>query len=407
MAEGPKKIVLAYSGGLDTSIILKWLQEVYQCEVVAYIADVGQGEETEPARQKAIDTGASHVVVKDLREEFVRDFVFPAMRANAIYEGIYLLGTSVARPIIAKGQIEVLRETGADAVAHGATGKGNDQVRFELTCMAMEPGVKIIAPWRDPKWTLNTREKMMDFAAQHNIPVPVTKKKPYSMDRNLLHISYEGGVLEDPWSEPDNEMFQLTVSPEDAPDQAEYVEIDFEQGTPVAVNGEKLAPHLLLEKLNTIGGRNAIGRVDLVENRFVGMKSRGVYETPGGTLLYSAHRAVESLTMDREVMLQRDQLSPKIAQLIYNGFWYSPEMEALMTFVNKSQENVTGTARLKLYKGNIILAGRKAKCSLYDSKISTFEEDEGAYDQTDATGFIRLNALRLRVRNKAGLFQQP
>ena len=407
MAEGPKKIVLAYSGGLDTSIILKWLQEVYDCEVVAYVADVGQGEETEPARQKAIDTGASQVVVKDLREEFVRDFVFPAMRANAIYEGVYLLGTSVARPIIAKGQIEVLRATGADTVAHGATGKGNDQVRFELTCMAMEPGVKIIAPWRDPKWTLNTREKMMDFAAQHNIPVPVTKKKPYSMDRNLLHISYEGGVLEDPWSEPDNEMFQLTVSPEDAPDQPEYVEIDFEQGTPVAVNGEKLAPHLLLEKLNTIGGRNAIGRVDLVENRFVGMKSRGVYETPGGTLLYSAHRAVESLTMDREVMLQRDQLSPKIAQLIYNGFWYSPEMEALMAYVNKSQENVTGTARLKLYKGNIILAGRKAKCSLYDSKISTFEEDEGAYDQTDATGFIRLNALRLRVRNKAGLFQQP
>ncbi len=407
MAEGPKKIVLAYSGGLDTSIILKWLQEVYNCEVVAYVADVGQGEETEPARQKAIDTGATQVVVKDLREEFVRDFVFPAMRANAIYEGIYLLGTSVARPIIAKGQIEVLRETGADAVAHGATGKGNDQVRFELTCMAMEPGVKIIAPWRDPKWTLNTRDKMMDFAAQHNIPVPVTKKKPYSMDRNLLHISYEGGVLEDPWSEPDNEMFQLTVSPEDAPDQPEYVEIDFEQGTPVAVNGEKLAPHLLLEKLNTIGGRNAIGRVDLVENRFVGMKSRGVYETPGGTLLYTAHRAVESLTMDREVMLQRDQLSPKIAQLIYNGFWYSPEMEALMAYVDKSQENVTGTARLKLYKGNIILAGRKAKCSLYDSKISTFDEDEGAYDQTDATGFIRLNALRLRVRNKAGLFQQP
>jgi argininosuccinate synthase len=407
MADGPKKIVLAYSGGLDTSIILKWLQETYDAEVVAYIADVGQGEETEPARQKAIDTGATQVVVKDLREEFVRDFVFPAMRANAIYEGIYLLGTSVARPLIAKAQIEVLRETGADAVAHGATGKGNDQVRFELTCFAMEPSVKIIAPWRDPNWTLNTREKMMDFAAQHGIPVPVTKKKPYSMDRNLLHISYEGGVLEDPWSEPDEDMFQLTVSPEKAPDTPEYVEIDFVKGTPVAVNGKTLAPHDLLDTLNTIGGRHGVGRVDLVENRFVGMKSRGVYETPGGTLLYTAHRAVESLTMDREVMLQRDQLSPKIAQLIYNGFWYSPEMEALMTYVDKSQENVTGTARLKLYKGNIILAGRKAERSLFDPKICTFDEDEGAYDQTDATGFIRLNALRLRVRNRAGVFTQP
>jgi len=407
MADGPKKIVLAYSGGLDTSIILKWLQEEYQAEIVAYIADVGQGEETEPARQKAIATGATQVVVKDLREEFVRDFVFPAMRANAIYEGIYLLGTSVARPLIAKAQIEVLRETGADAVAHGATGKGNDQVRFELTCFAMEPNVKIIAPWRDPKWTLNTREKMMDFAEKHGIPVPVTKKKPYSMDRNLLHISYEGGVLEDPWSEPDDDMFQLTVSPEKAPDTPEYVEIDFVKGTPVAVNGKTLAPHDLLDTLNTIGGRHGVGRVDLVENRFVGMKSRGVYETPGGTLLYTAHRAVESLTMDREVMLQRDQLSPKIAQLIYNGFWYSPEMEALMTYVDKSQENVTGTARLKLYKGNIILAGRKAERSLFDPKICTFDEDEGAYDQTDATGFIRLNALRLRVRNRAGVFQQP
>jgi argininosuccinate synthase len=407
MANGPKKIVLAYSGGLDTSIILKWLQEVYDCEVVAYIADIGQGEETEPARQKAIDTGASEVVVKDLREEFVRDFVFPAMRANAIYEGVYLLGTSVARPLIAKAQIEVLRETGADAVAHGATGKGNDQVRFELTCLAMEPGVKIIAPWRDPNWTLNSREKMMDFAEKHGIPVPTTKKKPYSMDRNLLHISYEGGVLEDPWNEPDEDMFQLTVSPERAPDTPEYVEIEFEAGTPVAVNGQTLAPHELLDTLNTIGGRNGIGRVDLVENRFVGMKSRGVYETPGGTLLYTAHRAIESLTMDREVMLQRDQLSPKIAQLIYNGFWYAPEMEALMSYVDASQVNVTGTCRLKLYKGNAIIAGRKAPRSLYDPAISTFEEDAGAYDQTDATGFIRLNALRLRVRNRAGFFRQP
>jgi argininosuccinate synthase len=403
----PKKIVLAYSGGLDTSIILKWLQEEYDAEVVAYIADVGQGEETQPAIDKAKATGASQVIVKDLREEFTRDFVFAAMRANAIYEGTYLLGTSVARPIIAKGQIEVLRETGADTVSHGATGKGNDQVRFELTCLAMEPGVKIIAPWRDPKWTLNTREKMMDFAEKHGIPVPVTKKKPYSMDRNLLHISYEGGVLEDPWNAPDDDMFQLTVSPEKAPDTPEYVEVDFEEGTPVSVNGKKLAPHDLLAELNTLGGKHGVGRVDLVENRFVGMKSRGVYETPGGTILYAAHRAVESLTMDREVMLERDRLSPKIAQLIYNGFWYAPEMELLKAFVDKSQETVTGTARIKLYKGSATVAGRKAERTLYDPRISTFDEDEGAYDQTDATGFIRLNALRLRVRNKAGFFQQP
>ena len=399
-----KKIVLAYSGGLDTSIILKWLQEAYQAEVVAFIADVGQGEETAPAIEKAKNTGACKVVVKDMKEEFVRDFVFPAMRANAIYEGSYLLGTSVARPIIAKGMIDVLRETGADSVSHGATGKGNDQVRFELTCMALEPGVTIIAPWRDPKWDLNTREKMMDYAEKHGIPIPVTKKKPYSMDRNLLHISYEGGVLEDPWNEPDEEMFRTTVSPMKAPDAPEYVEIDFEQGTPVAVNGERLSPAALLAKLNALGGAHGVGRVDLVENRFVGMKSRGVYETPGGTILYAAHRAVESLTMDREVMLQRDQLSPKIAQLIYNGFWYAPEMEALMSYVNKSQENVTGTARMKLYKGACMVAGRKAEKTLYDMQISTFDEDAGAYDQTDATGFIRLNALRLRVRNRAGFF---
>ncbi|MBI2421471.1 MAG: argininosuccinate synthase [Candidatus Hydrogenedentes bacterium] len=402
-----KKIVLAYSGGLDTSIILKWLQETYKADVVAYIADVGQGEETEPARLKAIATGACEVIVGDLKETFVRDYVFPAMRANAIYEGTYLLGTSVARPCIAVGQIEALRQTGADAVSHGATGKGNDQVRFELTCFAMEPGVTIIAPWRDSKWRLNTREKMMDFAEKHNIPVPVTKKKPYSMDRNLLHISYEGGILEDPWNEPTEDMFQLTVDPRKAPDEAAYVEIDFEAGTPVAVNGERLSPANLLAKLNALGGANGVGRVDLVENRFVGMKSRGVYETPGGTILYAAHRAVESITMDREVMLQRDLLSPKIAQLIYNGFWYAPEFDALMTYVNKSQENVTGTARMRLYKGNCTIAGRKAPKSLYDEKITTFEEDEGAYDQSDATGFIRLNALRLRVRNRAGLFTQP
>ena len=400
-----KKIVLAYSGGLDTSIILKWLQETYKADVIAYIADVGQGDETEPARQKAVDTGASDVVVADLREEFVRDFVFPALRANAIYEGCYLLGTSVARPVIAKGQIEALRQFGADAVSHGATGKGNDQVRFEMTCMAMEPNVHIIAPWRDSKWTLNSREKMIAYAEQHNIEVPVTKKKPFSSDRNLLHISFEGGALEDPWYEPSDDMFVLSVSPLEAPDTPTYVEIDFEQGTPVAINGEKLEPVPLLEKLNALGGANGVGRVDLVENRFVGMKSRGVYETPGGTILYAAHRAVETLTMDREVMLQRDLLSPKIAQLIYNGFWYAPEMEALMAFVDKSQEDVTGTARIRLYKGNCDVVGRRAEKTLYDSQICTFEEDEGAYQQVDATGFIRLNALRLRARNNAGLFK--
>jgi argininosuccinate synthase len=401
-----KKIVLAYSGGLDTSIILKWLQEAYSADVIAYIADIGQGEETEPARQKAIDTGASDVIVKDLREEFVRDFVFPALRANAIYEGSYLLGTSIARPLIAKAQIEILRKHKADAVAHGATGKGNDQVRFELTCMALEPGVKIIAPWRDPKWTLNTREKMMDFAEQHGIPVPVSKAKPYSSDRNLLHISFEGGILEDPWAEPPTDMFLLSVDPTLAPDSPTYVEIEFHKGTPVAVDGKRLGPVALMERLNELGGANGVGRVDIVENRFVGMKSRGVYETPGGTILYAAHRAVESITMDREVMLQRDQLSPKVAQLIYNGFWYAPEMEALMAYVNKSQENVTGVARVKLYKGNCIVVGRQAEKTLYDPQISTFEEDEGAYDQTDATGFIRLNGLRLRVRNKAGFFKE-
>jgi len=398
-----KKIVLAYSGGLDTSIILKWLQETYKAEVVAFIADVGQGEETEPARKKAVETGAASVVVADLREAFVRDFVFPAMRANALYEGCYLLGTSVARPIIAKAQIDALRESGADAVSHGATGKGNDQVRFELTYMALEPNVKIIAPWRDPNWTLNSREKMIAYAKQHSIPVPVSKAKPYSSDRNLLHISFEGGVLEDPWNEPPEDMFVLSVSPMAAPDTPTYVEVDFEEGTPVAVDGQRLAPVALLEKLNALGGANGIGRVDMVENRFVGMKSRGVYETPGGTILYAAHRAVESLTMDREVMLQRDLLSPKIAQLIYNGFWFAPEMEALTAFVDKSQENVTGTARMCLYKGNCTVVGRRAEKTLYDPKIATFEEDEGAYYQADATGFIRLNALRLRARKNAGL----
>ena len=408
MGKDVNKIVLAYSGGLDTSIILKWLQETYKADVVAYIADVGQGEETEPARIKAEATGACEVFVSDLRREFVRDYVFPAMRANAIYEGTYLLGTSVARPVIAKEQIRILRETGADAVGHGATGKGNDQVRFELSCLALEPNVKIMAPWRDPKWTLNTREKMMDFAEKHGIEVPASKreKSPYSMDRNLLHISFEGGVLEDPWNEPHEDMFVLTTDPRKAPDEPTYVEIDFEEGTPVAVNGKRLEPEDLLAELNRLGGENGVGRIDIVENRFVGMKSRGIYETPGGTILYTAHRGVESLTMDREVMLQRDQLSPKIAQLIYNGFWFAPEFEAMMSYVDKSQENVTGTARVRLYKGNCDLVGRKAEKTLYDEKITTFEEDEGAYNQMDATGFINLNALRLRVRNRAGFFGQ-
>ncbi len=403
MAGDIKKIVLAYSGGLDTSVILTWLKETYKAEVVAFIADVGQGEETEPARQKAIATGACAVYVEDMREEFARDFVFPVMQANAVYEGCYLLGTSVARPIIAKGQIEVYRKEKADAVSHGATGKGNDQVRFELTYYAHEPNVRIIAPWRDPKWTLISRPKMMEYAAAHGIPVPTTVKKPYSSDRNLLHISFEGGILEDPWAEPPADMFVLTQDPRTAPDEPEYVEIDFEEGVPVAVNGERLSPACLLAKLNTIAGVHGVGRVDMVENRFVGMKSRGVYETPGGTVLYTAHRAVESITMDREVMLARDQLSPKIAQLVYNGFWYSPEMDLMMDFVRKTQQNVTGTARVRLYKGGCMVVGRRAPKSLYDEKISTFDEDQGAYQQSDAGAFIKLNALRLRVRKNAGL----
>ena len=404
MGKDVKKIVLAYSGGLDTSVILKWLQETYQADVVAYIADLGQGEEMEPARQKAVRTGACAVYVDDVREEFVRDFVFPAMRANAIYEGYYLLGTSVARPLIAKGQIGVYRKEKADAVSHGATGKGNDQVRFELTYYAHEPNIRVIAPWREPSWTLTSRTKMMEYARQHGIPVPTTASKPYSSDRNLLHISFEGGILEDSWAEPPEDMFVMSVDPKKAPDKPTYVEIDFEEGTPVAVDGERLSPANLLAKLNALGGANGVGRVDMVENRFVGMKSRGVYETPGGTILYKAHRAVESITMDREVMLARDLASPKIAQLIYNGFWYSPEMDLMMDFIRKTQENVTGTARIRLYKGNCDVVGRRAPRSLYDEKISTFEEDAGAYQQADAGAFIKLNALRLRVRRNAGLF---
>jgi argininosuccinate synthase len=396
-----RKIVLAYSGGLDTSVILKWLQETYRAEVIAFIADIGQGEELDLARQKALDTGAAGVYVEDLREEFVRDFVFPAMRANAIYEGYYLLGTSVARPLIAKAQIGVYRKERADAVAHGATGKGNDQVRFELTYYALEPDIRIIAPWRE--WNLKGRAELVEYASKHGIAVPVTAGKPYSSDRNLLHISFEGGILEDPWAEPPEDMFVLTVDPRNAPEEPTYVEVEFEEGTPVAVNGNRLSPAQLLGTLNDLGGVNGVGRADIVENRVVGMKSRGVYETPGGTILYKAHRAVESITMDREVMLARDQLSPKIAQLIYNGFWYSPEMELMMDFVKKTQENVTGRARLRLYKGNCDVVGRTAPKSLYDLRISTFEEDKGAYQQADAGAFIKLNALRLRVRKNAGL----
>ena len=391
----PTKIVLAYSGGLDTSVMLKWLIEHYQVPVVAFCADLGQGEELEPARQKAEAGGASAIYIDDLREEFVRDFVFPMLRAAAVYEHVYLLGTSIARPLIAKRQVEIARAEGADSIAHGATGKGNDQVRFELTAYALEPNIKIIAPWRF--WDLTSRTKLIAYAERHGIPVPVTREKPYSTDRNLLHISYEGGILEDPWSEPYADMFTLSVSPEQAPDKAEYVEIDFEAGNPVRINGETLSPAALLARANEIGGRHGIGRVDLVENRYVGMKSRGVYETPGGTLLHVAHRAVESITLDREVMHLRDQFIPRYAEMVYYGYWYAPERTMLQAAVDESQRAVTGTARLKLYKGNAIVAGRKSARSLYNPEVATFEDDQ-VYRQADAEGFIRLNALRLRIR---------
>ncbi|MBE9547534.1 MAG: argininosuccinate synthase, partial [Proteobacteria bacterium] len=389
--------VLAYSGGLDTSVILKWLIETYNCEVVAFAADLGQKEELDGLEEKAINTGAGKVYIDNLREEFVRDFVFPAIRANAIYEGTYLLGTSLARPLIAKRQIEIAEKEGADAVCHGATGKGNDQVRFELTYAALNPDIKIISAWRDDNWTLNSRESMIDYAGKHNIPITITKKKPYSEDRNILHLSHEGGTLEDPWVEPEEDMFVLTVSPEAAPDVPTYVEIDFEKGNPIAVNGVKMGPVELLDHLNEVAGANGVGRIDMVENRFVGMKSRGIYETPGGTVLFAAHRAVESITMDREVMFMRDSLVPKYAQLVYNGFWYSPEMKLMQKMVDETQENVTGTARLKLYKGNCIVVGRKAPNSLYREDIATFDKDE-VYNQKDATGFIKLNALRLKIQ---------
>ncbi len=395
--EKPKKIVLAYSGGLDTSVILGWLIDTYGAEVIAFCADLGQGEELAPVEGKAKSGGASMVYIDDLREEFVRDFVFPMLRANAVYEGTYLLGTSIARPLIAKRQIDIANAEGADAVAHGATGKGNDQVRFELTYYALRPDIRVIAPWRI--WDLNSRSKLIAYAEAKRIPIPVTKEKPYSTDRNLLHISYEGGVLEDPAKEPYDDMFLLTVSPQKAPDKPEYVEIDYECGDPVSVDGERLSPAALLAKLNEIGGRNGIGRVDLVENRYVGMKSRGVYETPGGTILHVAHRAVESITLDREVMHLRDQLIPRYAEMVYYGYWYAPERTMLQAAIDDSQRSVTGTARLKLYKGNAIVAGRKSARSLYNPEVATFEDDQ-VYRQADAEGFIRLNALRLKIRAK-------
>ena len=390
-----EKIVLAYSGGLDTSVILKWLANEYGCPVIAYCADIGQKEDWDKVRAKGMATGADKVIVSDLREEFVRDYIFPAFRANAIYEGSYLLGTSLARPLIAREQVRIVAEENADAVSHGATGKGNDQVRFELSYLALNPRLTIIAPWRI--WDLNSRQKLVAYAREHDIPVPVTKKNPYSSDENLLHISFEGGILEDPWNEPDEEMFKLTVSPERAPDTPTYIEIDFAQGTPVAIDGERLGPVALMTRLNDLGGANGIGRLDMVENRFVGMKSRGVYETPGGTILHKAHRAVESLTMDREVMRIRDGLIPEYASLVYRGFWYAPERVMLQTAMDQAASCVTGTARLKLYKGNCSVVGRKSARSLYDPHIASFE-GAGGYDQGDATGFIKLNALRLRVQ---------
>ena len=397
MANKIEKVVLAYSGGLDTSVVLRWLIETYTCEVIAFVADIGQKDELEGLKEKALNTGASKVYIENMQEEFVRDFVFPALRANAVYEGSYLMGTSLARPLIAKRQIEIAAAEGADAVSHGATGKGNDQVRFELTYNALNPDITIIPAWRDPKWTFDSRGSMIDYAEQHRIPVTSTKEKPYSSDRNLLHISHEGGVLEDPWVEPKEDMFVLTVSPQAAPDTVTYLEIDFEKGNPVAVNGVKMSPAKLLHSLNETAGANGIGRVDMVENRYVGMKSRGVYETPGGTVLWAAHRAVESITMDREVMLLRDSLIPKYAQLVYSGFWYSPEMKVMQKFVDETQENVTGTARVKLYKGNCVVVGRKSPSSLYSEEFVTFEKDS-VFDQKEATGFIKLNALRMKIQ---------
>ncbi|MGB5451817.1 MAG: argininosuccinate synthase [Sedimenticolaceae bacterium] len=396
---GINKVVLAYSGGLDTSIILKWLKDEYDCEVVTFTADIGQGEEVEPARAKAVAAGIKEIYIEDLREEFARDYVFPMFRANAVYEGEYLLGTSIARPLIAKRLVEIASETGADAISHGATGKGNDQVRFELGAYALMPDVRIIAPWRE--WDLLSREKLMNYAAAHGIEVDFakqSKKSPYSMDANLLHISYEGDNLEDPWSEPNEDMWRWTVAPEAAPDQPTYVELDYEKGDIVAINGEAMSAATVMEYLNKVGGENGIGRDDIVENRYVGMKSRGCYETPAGTIMLKAHRAMESLTLDREAAHLKDELMPKYASMVYNGYWFSPEREALQALIDQTQKVVNGTVRVKLYKGNVIVAGRKSPThSLFDESIATFEDDAGAYDQKDAGGFIKLNALRLRV----------
>ncbi|MBJ7537370.1 argininosuccinate synthase [Marinomonas transparens] len=398
-----KKVVLAYSGGLDTSVIVKWLQEEYNCEVVTFTADLGQGEEVEPARAKAQALGIKEIYIEDLREEFVRDFVFPMFRANTIYEGEYLLGTSIARPLIAKRLIEIANETGADAISHGATGKGNDQVRFELGAYALKPGVKVIAPWRE--WDLTSRETLMAYCEEHKIPVDFStkkKKSPYSMDANLLHISFEGDQLEDPWTEPEDDMWRWSVSPEDAPNEATYIEIGYEKGDPVSINGEAMSPATILETLNKIGGANGIGRVDIVENRFVGMKARGCYETPGGTIMMRAHRAIESITLDREAMHLKDEMMPRYAKIIYNGFWWSEERRMMQALIDTSQTYVNGTVRLKLYKGNVTVVGRQSENSLFDSSIATFEDDAGAYDQKDAAGFIKLNALRMRIAAQKG-----
>ena len=397
------KVVLAYSGGLDTSVIARWLQDTYDCEVVTFTADIGQGEEVEPARAKAQAMGIKEIYIDDLREEFVRDFVFPMFRANTVYEGEYLLGTSIARPLIAKRLIEIANETGADAISHGATGKGNDQVRFELGAYALKPGIQVIAPWRE--WDLGSRESLMAYCETHNIPVDYStakKKSPYSMDANLLHISYEGDILEDPWAEPEDDMWRWTVSPESAPDQPTYIELDFERGDIVAIDGQAMSPATVLEQLNKVGGANGIGRDDIVENRYVGMKARGCYETPGGTIMLKAHRAVESLTLDREVTHLKDELMPRYAKLVYNGYWWSPERRMLQAAIDDSQTVVNGKVRLKLYKGNVMVVGRQSADSLFDASIATFEDDAGAYNQADAEGFIKLNALRMRIAANKG-----
>ncbi len=396
-----KKVVLAYSGGLDTSVIVKWLQEEYQCEVVTFTADIGQGEEVEPARAKAQAMGIEEIYIEDLREEFVAEYVYPMFRANTVYEGEYLLGTSIARPLIAKRLIEIARETGADAISHGATGKGNDQVRFELGAYALQPGIKVIAPWRE--WDLTSRDTLMKYAEDHNIPIEMKrgKKSPYSMDANLLHISYEGDILEDPWAEPEDDMWRWSVAPEQAPDTPRYIELDYKLGDIVAIDGQEMSPAQVLELLNKVGGENGIGRLDIVENRYVGMKARGCYETPGGTIMLKAHRAIESITLDREAAHLKDDLMPRYSRLIYNGYWWSPERLALQALIDETQKCVNGQVRLKLYRGNVTVVGRQSESdSLFDPEIATFEDDAGAYDQKDAEGFIKLNALRLRVAAK-------